>query len=98
MVGGAALDGGGDDLAGAGIGLILVLGLDLLDHERLLMHDVVLQAVDEEGLGLLRMLGRRVHAERDVDMVGYIAVVAIRRHWRREGTHLEGVADLGAET
>ena len=53
MVGGAALDGGGDDLAGAGIGLILVLGLDLLDHECLLMHDVVLQAVDEEGLGLL---------------------------------------------
>ena len=53
MVGGAALDGGGDDLAGAAVGLVLVLGLDLLDHERLLMHDVVLQAVDEEGLGLL---------------------------------------------
>ena len=53
MIGGAALDSGGDDLAGAAVGLVLVLSLDLLDHERLLMHDVVLQAVDEEGLGLL---------------------------------------------
>ena len=53
MVGGAALDGGGDDLAGAAVGLVLVLVLQLLDHERLLMHHIVLQAVDEEGLGLL---------------------------------------------
>ena len=53
MIGGAALDGGGDDLAGAAVGLVLVLVLQLLDHERLLVHHVVLQAVDKEGLGLL---------------------------------------------
>ena len=51
MIGGAALDGGGDDLAGAAVGLVLVLVLQLLDHERLLVHHVVLQAVDEAGLG-----------------------------------------------
>ena len=53
MVGGAALDGQGDLLPGVGFGLVLVAGLDLLELQRLLVGDVVLQLLDEVALGLL---------------------------------------------
>ena len=53
VVGGAALDGGGNDLLGAVVGLLLELGLDLLDFEGHLMGDLVADVGDQVGLGLL---------------------------------------------
>ena len=53
MVGGAALDGQGDLLPGVGLRLLLVAGLNLLELQRLLMGDIVLQLLDEVALGLL---------------------------------------------
>ena len=53
MVGGAALDGEGDDLPGLGVGLVLEAGLDFLDlHGRLVGH-VVLQLLEQKVSGLL---------------------------------------------
>ena len=53
MVRGAALDGQGDLLPGIGLGLFLVVGLDLLELDGLLMGDLVGQPLDQIGLGLL---------------------------------------------
>ena len=53
MVGGAALDGEGDDLAGAGIGLVLVLLFDLAHLDGLLVGDLGGELIDQHGLGLL---------------------------------------------
>ena len=53
MVGGAALDGGGDDLACALVGLLLGPGLDLLDLQGRLMGDLGLHLSDQVFLGLL---------------------------------------------
>ena len=47
MIGRAALDGGGDDLAGERVGLVLVLLLDLLDLHGALVADVVLHALEQ---------------------------------------------------
>lgn len=54
MVGSAALDGGGDDLAGAGIGLVLGALLKLLDLERGLVRHFALDLLDQV---LLRVFG-----------------------------------------
>ena len=54
MVCGAALDGGGDDLAGAGIGLVLGALLKLLDLERGLVRHFALDLLDQV---LLRVFG-----------------------------------------
>ena len=51
----------------------------------------------EEGLRLLGVRGRGVHPDRDVDVVGDVAGVALVRHRGREGAHLEGVGDLRPE-
>ena len=53
VVGGAALDRRGDDLAAETVGLVLVLGLDLLELGGLFMRDLGLQRLDQIGLGLL---------------------------------------------
>ncbi len=53
MIGGDALDGGGHDLAGALIGLLLGAALDLLDLEGGLVGHVGLHLVDQVLLGLL---------------------------------------------
>ena len=53
MVCRAALDGGHDDLACAGIGLLLVLSLDLLDLDGHFVRDLVLEGVDEVCLCLI---------------------------------------------
>ena len=58
MVCRAALDGGGDDLAGGLVGLLLHLRLDLLDLHRGLVADIFLDALEDVGLGLfLRQAG-----------------------------------------
>ena len=58
MVCRAALDGGGDDLAGRLIGLLLHLRFDLLDLHRGLVADIVFDALEDVGLGLvLRQAG-----------------------------------------
>ena len=58
MVCRAALDGGGDDLAGRLIGLLLHLRLDLLDLHRGLVAHVVFHVLEDVGLGLvLRQAG-----------------------------------------
>ena len=54
MVGGAPLDGGGHDLAGALVGLVLGARLDLLDLQRRLVRDLGLHLRDQVILGLLR--------------------------------------------
>ena len=53
MIRRAALDGGGDDLAGERVGLVLVLLLDLLDLHGALVADVVLHALEDIGFRLL---------------------------------------------
>ena len=53
MVGGAALNGQGQDLLGAGVGLLLELGLDLPHLHGRLMGDLLGKLVDEVVLGLL---------------------------------------------
>ena len=53
VVGGAALDGGGDDLSGPIVGLVLELGLQLLDLHGHLMGHIVPHGGDDVGLGLL---------------------------------------------
>ena len=53
MVGGAALDGQGEDLPGAGVRLLLELGLDLPHLHGRLVGDLLGQLVDEVVLGLL---------------------------------------------
>ena len=53
MVGSAALDRGGDDLAGLFVGLILHLLLDLLDLHSGLVADLILHALQQELLCLL---------------------------------------------
>ena len=53
MVGGAALDGPRDEFPGDGVGLFLVVGLNLLDLHGGLVGDVGLQLGDEVVLGLL---------------------------------------------
>jgi len=52
MVGSAALDGRGDDLAGAGIGLVLGALLQLLDLERGLVRHFALDLLDQVLLGV----------------------------------------------
>ena len=52
MVGGAALDGGGDDLFGSLVSLVLELCLDLLDLHGHLVGDLVADVGDEVGLRL----------------------------------------------
>ena len=54
MVGGAPLDSGGHDLAGALVGLVLGARLDLLDLQRRLVGDLGLHLRDQVILGLLR--------------------------------------------
>ena len=54
MIGGAALDGGGHDLAGALVRFVLGAGLDLLDLQRRLMGDLGLHLGDQVLLGLIR--------------------------------------------
>ena len=54
MVGGAPLDGGGHDLAGTLVGLVLGAGLDLLDLQRRLVSHLGLHLRDQVFLGLLR--------------------------------------------
>ena len=54
VVGGAALDGGRHDLAGALIRLVLGTGLDLLDLQRRLVGDLGLHLGDEVFLRLIR--------------------------------------------
>ena len=53
MVGGAALDGGGHDLAGAGVGLFLGACFDLLDLQGSLVGDLGLHLCDQVLLGLV---------------------------------------------
>ena len=53
MVGGAALDGGGHDLPGAGIGLLLGACFDLLDLQGSLVGDLGLHLVDQVLLGFV---------------------------------------------
>ena len=53
MVGGAALDGGGHDLAGAGIGFLLGACFDLLDLQGSLVGDLGLHLGDQILLGLV---------------------------------------------
>ena len=53
MVGGAALDGGGHDLAGTLVGLLLGAGFDLLDLHSSLVGHLGLHLLDEVILGLL---------------------------------------------
>ena len=53
VVGGAALDGGGDNLAGALVGLFLIPGLDLAHLGGHLVRDLGLYIGDEVLLGLL---------------------------------------------
>ncbi len=53
VVGGAALDGGGDDLPGFLLGLVLELALDLLDLHGRVVADVRLHALQQILLGLL---------------------------------------------
>ena len=54
VVGGAALDGGGHDLAGTLVGLVLGAGLDLLDLQRRFVGDLGLHLGDQV---ILRLLG-----------------------------------------
>ena len=54
VVGGAALDSGGHDLAGALVGLVLGPGLDLLDLQRRLVGHLGLHLGDQVILGLIR--------------------------------------------
>ena len=49
MVGGAALDGDGDDLAGELIGVVLEVRLDLLDLERGVMLAFVFEILQPES-------------------------------------------------
>ena len=53
MVGGAALDGGGHDLPGAAVGLVLGPGLDLLDLQGSLVGHLGLHLGDQVILGLV---------------------------------------------
>ena len=53
VISGAALNGGGDDLPGAGICFFLVLGLDLLDLQGHLVGHIVPDVGDQVGLGFL---------------------------------------------
>ena len=53
VVGGTALDGGGDDLSRLFVRFFLVLGLDLLDLHGHLVGHIVTDVVDQVGLGLL---------------------------------------------
>ena len=53
MIGGAALDGGGDDLPALFLGLVLQLLLDLLDLHGSLVANLVLDAFQQVFLGLL---------------------------------------------
>ena len=53
MVGGTALDGGGDDLTGQGLGIVLQVRLDLLDLHGGLVADLVLNRLQQILLGLL---------------------------------------------
>ena len=53
MVGGAALDGDGDDLAGELIGVVLEVRLDLLDLERGVMLAFVFEILQQVVLSLL---------------------------------------------
>ena len=54
VVGGAALDGGGHDLAGTLVGLVLGAGLDLLDLQRRFVGDLGLHLGDQVILSLIR--------------------------------------------
>ncbi len=51
VVGGAALDRRGDDLAGHAVGLVLVLGFDLFELGGLLVRDLGFERLDQIGLG-----------------------------------------------
>ena len=53
MIGGAALDGGGDDLPALFLGLILELLLDLLDLHGSLVANLVFNAFQQVLLGLI---------------------------------------------
>ena len=53
VIGGAALDGGGDDLTAFFLGLVLQLLLDLLDLHGGVVTHILLNAVEQEFLGLL---------------------------------------------
>ena len=53
MIGGAALNGGGDDLPGLFLGLVLELLLDLLDLHGSIVADILLHRAKQELLGLL---------------------------------------------
>ena len=60
MVGGAALDGGDDDLSCTLIGFFLVLSLDLLDLDGHFMRNFVFQSVDEVVFSLLNGVARNL--------------------------------------
>ena len=53
MIGGAALNGGGDNLPGLFLGLVLELLLDLLDLHGSIVADILLHRAKQELLGLL---------------------------------------------
>ena len=53
MVGGTALDGLGEELAGLFVGVFLKLLFELQDFDRLVMGQVVLELTEEIFLGLL---------------------------------------------